>query len=206
MTDSPTVPASEGSNVAVATIRPSDDTPQGLQEIYDALVAKAESAMAWYESRQRSKKLGARFVRSAAILLGALTAIIPSLIAMMPERIFGDFPVVRLNPIATITGVAAATAILFDKFYGFSSSWGRFITTYQKIQQDLEDFKIGWRRQILKLNSNMPPSDEQILAVYDFLGAFLKAVNDSVRAETSAFTSETWPAAGARPTLATWPS
>ena len=181
-------------NVEGAGIEPSADAPKGLQDIYNALVLKAEAAMTWYESRQRAKKRGARFVRSAAILLGALTAIIPSIIAMIPDRIsmFGltDFPVVRLNPIATITGVVAATAILFDRFYGFSSSWGRYVTTYQEIQHNLDDFRIGWRKQILKLNSNMPPTDEQILAVYDFLGAFLKSVNDSIRNETQGWLSE----------------
>lgn len=193
MTDSPAVSAASKDNLKGATIKPSSDAPPGLQEIYDALETKAVNAMKWYESRQRTKKRGARYVRSAAILLGALTAIIPSIIAMMPEHIsiFGfAFPVVRLNPIATITGVSAATAILFDRFYGFSSSWGRYITTYQEIEKSLDDFRIGWRKQILKLNSNMPPTDEQILAVYDFLGAFLKSVNDAVQSETQSWLNE----------------
>lgn len=167
--------------------------PAGLQEIHDALVAKAQEAMAWYEGRQRTKKRGARLVRSAAILFGALTAIIPSLISMMPERILllgNEVASVRLGPIATISGVASATAILFDRFYGFSASWGRYIVTFQRIQQDLEDFRIGWRKQILKLNSNLPPTDEQIFAVYDFLAAFSKSVNDAVRTETEAWLME----------------
>ena len=53
-----------------------------------------------------------------------------------------------------------------------------------------EEFRIAWRKQILKLNSNMPPTDEQIVAVYDFLGAFLKSVNDSVRNETQGWLNE----------------
>ena len=181
------------SNVQSASVPSSADAPKGLQEIYDALVQKAETAMAWYESRQRSKKRGARYTRSAAIVLGASTAIIPSVIALLPERVslFGsDLAVVRLNPIATIFGVVAATLILFDRFYGFSSSWIRFIATYQEIQANLEDFRIGWRKQILKLNSNQPPTDEQILAVYDFLAAFLKSINDSIRAETQGWVTE----------------
>jgi hypothetical protein len=187
-------PVEMKSDVQTAAIEPSADTPNGLQEVYEALVTKAESAMAWYETRQRSKRRAARYIRTAAILLGALTAIIPSIIAMFPDRVsfFGlsDFPVIRLNPIATITGVAAGTAILFDRFYGFSSSWIRFITTYQEIENNLEEFRIGWRKQVMKLNSNNPATDEQIIAVYDFLAAFLKAVNDSVRNETMGWVNE----------------
>src|SRR5262245_2124892 len=147
-------------NVGSASIPPSDDAPAALQEIYDALVEKAQRAMDWYETRQQQKKIGARFTRGVAILLGAITAIIPSVIAFLPERLtwwfLKDFPIVRLNPIATICGVGAATLILWDKFYGFSSSWMRFVTTYQEIQANLEDFRINWRKEILKLNSNQP--------------------------------------------------
>jgi hypothetical protein len=191
MTDKAAAP---NKNVSSAEIRSSDDAPEALKEIYDALVDKAERAMAWYESRQHSKKLGARYCRGSAIVLGALTAIIPSVIAFLPEHVslgpFENFAVVRMNPIATIVGIIAATLILMDKFYGYSASWMRFVTTYQEIQGNLEEFRINWRKQILKLNANQPPTDEQIIAVYDFLGAFLKSVNDSIKTETQGWVNE----------------
>jgi SMODS and SLOG-associating 2TM effector domain 2 len=183
----------DASNLDSLLISGSRDTPKGLEEIYDALVRKASSAMVWYETRQREKKRGARGVRTVAIILGALTAIIPSLIALLPERIhmWGmEFSALKLNPLATIVGVAAATVILFDRFYGFSSSWMRYVTTYQDIQSHLEEFTIGWRKEILKLNSNQPPTDEQIIAIYDYLLAFLKSINDAVRAETQSWVTE----------------
>jgi hypothetical protein len=92
-------------NVEGATIPGAPNTPQGLEEIYAALVVKAETAMAWYESRQRLKKKGAHWTRVAAIVLGAIAAIIPSIISMLPERLpWGEAGVasIRLNPIATI--------------------------------------------------------------------------------------------------------
>src|SRR5262245_65358908 len=117
-------------NVDSAAVPSSTNTPKDLQDTYDALVNKATSAMEWYESRQQQKKRGARYTRTAAIVFGALTAIIPSVIALFPDRVtllgIQDFPTVKLNPIATILGILAATIILFDKFYGFSSSWIRF--------------------------------------------------------------------------------
>jgi hypothetical protein len=180
--------------VSLAKIGGRHDASKALEEIFVALVAKAEDAMEWYESRQAQKKRGARWVRSLAIVLGAMTAIVPSLISLLPERIsflgVTDFAAIRLNPLATIIGVAAATVILFDRFYGFSSSWIRYVNTYLEIDSLLDEFRIGWRKQILKLNANQPPSDEQILAVYDFLLAFLKSVNDAVRAETQSWVTE----------------
>src|SRR5262245_180171 len=119
--------ATPNENVTSADIQSSNDAPEGLKEIYDALVDKAQRAMDWYKSRQRSNKKSARYCRGSAIVLGAVTAIIPSVIAFLPEHVsfgpFNSFAVVRLNPIATIVGVAAATLILMDKFYGYSSSW-----------------------------------------------------------------------------------
>lgn len=181
-------------NIAAASIPGEQAAPAGLEEIYVALERKAQDAMRWYESRQRSKKLGARITRGGAILLGAITTIIPSVIAFLPERLnwwlFNDFPSVKLNPIATIFGVAGATTILLDRFYGYSSSWMRYVTTYQEIQSNLDEFRINWRRQLLKLASNRPPTDEHILGIYDFFASFLRSVNDSVRSETQGWVTE----------------
>ena len=157
--------------------------PEGLSQVYDALVNKAEEALRWYETSQRAKKRGARITRGAAIFLGALAAITPTLIAVLPERL-GDFAVVKLSPIATAIGVVAGTLILLDKFYGFSSSWMRFAVTYQEIQAHLEVFKLEWRRRLFELSCGQAPTPEQVSALFDFLTAFLRSVNDSVRAET----------------------
>ena len=117
-----------------------------------------------------------------------------SVIAFLPERLngwfFEDFPAVKLNPVATIFGVACAATILLDRFYGFSSSWMRYVTTYQEIQANLDEFRIDWRKQLLRLNSNRPPTDEQILGIYDFFASFLRSVNDSVRSETQGWVTE----------------
>lgn len=165
-----------------------------LEETYKALEQKALAAMRWYEGRQRSKKLGARLTRGGAIVLGAITTIVPSLIAMLPEKLsfwgLHDFPAIKLNPLATILGVLSATTILLDRFYGYSSSWMRYVTTYQEIQANLEEFRIGWRRHLLELNRHQPPREKHVLRVYDFFSAFLKSVNDSVRNETQTWLTE----------------
>ena len=182
------------SNIAAALIPGAEAAPAALEEIYVALERKAQDAMRWYETRQRSKKRGARITRGGAILLGAITTVIPSVIAFLPEKLswwfFEDFSVVRLNPVATIFGVASATTILLDRFYGYSSSWMRYVTTYQEIQSNLDEFRINWRKQLLRLTSNRPPTDEQVLAVYDFFASFLRSVNDSVRNETQGWVTE----------------
>ena len=179
-------------NLSPAPI-PSDGAA-ALEDTYKALEQKALVAMRWYEARQRSKKLGARLTRGGAIVLGAITTIVPSLIAMLPEKLsfwgFHDFPAIKLNPLATILGVLSATTILLDRFYGYSSSWMRYVTTYQEIQANLDEFRIDWRKQLLRLNSNRPPTDEQILGIYDFFASFLRSVNDSVRSETQGWVTE----------------
>jgi hypothetical protein len=175
----------EKANLRGAPI-PSHDAasaPEGLSQVYDALVKKAEEALRWYETSQRAKKRGARVTRGAAIFLGALAAITPSIIAVLPEHL-GDFAVVKLSPIATAIGVLAGTLILLDKLYGFSSSWMRFAVTYQEIQANLEVFKLEWRRRLFELSQGHEPMPEQVSALLDFLTAFLRSVNDSVRAET----------------------
>ena len=176
-------------NLRGALIPAKEDAPEDLSRVYTALVRKAEEALQWYESAQHLKRRGARLTRGTAIFLGALAAIAPSVIAALPDHL-GTFAVLRLNPLATVIGVLAATMILVDKFYGFSSSWMRCAATYQEIQANLETFKIDWRRQLFLLKNGGAPTAEQILGVFDFLSAFLKSVNDSVRSETQSWVSE----------------
>src|SRR5690606_8948199 len=59
-----------------------------------------------------------------------------------------------------------------------------------EIQANLDEFRINWRRQLLRLSSNRPATDEQILGVYDFFASFLRSVNDSVRNETRGWVTE----------------
>jgi hypothetical protein len=177
------------SDITEASIPGAVDAPAGLHEIYEALVKKAEEAMRWYASRQQGKKRWARTTRVATILFGALTALIPSVITVLPEHL-GTFPTARLNPVATMFGVLAGTMILLDKFYSFSSSWMRYVSTFQEIQANLDSFRVNWRKQVLKLNANRPPSDEQIAALYDVLEAFSRSINDSIRNETQAWVVE----------------
>jgi hypothetical protein len=184
--------SSSDPNLTPAPI-PSDGAA-ALEETYKALEQKALGAMRWYEARQRSKKLGARLTRGGAIVLGAVTTIVPSLIAMLPQKVsfwgLHNFPAIKLNPLATILGVLSATAILLDRFYGYSSSWMRYVTTYQEIQSNLEEFRLGWQRHLLKLNRHQPPKEEHVLRVYDFFSAFLRSVNNSVRNETQTWLTE----------------
>src|SRR5262249_20862868 len=80
-------PPKKEATTLTAHIPPTPETPPGLQPIYEALVKKAERAMSWYDVRQRGKKRGARYTRGAAILLGAVATIVPSVIAFLPDRV-----------------------------------------------------------------------------------------------------------------------
>ena len=190
----PTNQAQAKANIKSAAIPSVGGAPPELETLYQTLVGKADEAMKWYERHQQSRKKWARYTRVGAILLGALTAIIPSLIALLPDKVnfwfFTDFPAVKFNPLATIAGVVAATLVLLDKFFGFSSGWMRYVATFQEIQDKLEAFGIDWRKQIVRLKSSSPPTDDQILGVYDFFGVFLKSLNDSVRGETQVWALE----------------
>ena len=132
-------------NLRTAPISPSQGVgaaPEGLSQVYEALVKKAEEALRWYEVSQRVKRRGAHITRSVAIGFGALAAILPTVVTALPDQL-GDcnYPVVRLNAVATALGVVAGTMILLDKLYGYSSSWIRYATAGEVFEVRLE--KIG---------------------------------------------------------------
>lgn len=178
-------------NLRTAPISPfqgAGAAPEGLSQVYEALVKKAEEALHWYEVSQRAKRRGAHITRSVAIGLGALAAILPTVVTALPDQL-GDYPVARLNPVATALGVVAGTMVLLDKLYGYSSSWIRYATAYQAIQGSLEAFKLGWQRKLYELHPAQP-STEQVRGLFDFLGAFLASVNAAVQGETQSWVAE----------------
>jgi SMODS and SLOG-associating 2TM effector domain 2 len=171
-------------NIETAKLVTSVNTdPKSLQPLFDGLVAKADSTLGWYEAHQRRNRNRARAIRATAIALGALTAMIPVLISVLPDGFaFHGVRPQQLGALATLFGLAAGALVAFDRLFGFSSAWVRYITTYQQLQTVIEKFQLAWCREQLRAAN--------ALALLDLLAAFSTAANDLVRNETAAWATE----------------
>lgn len=182
-----------GSNIRTAHLRVSEtETLSSLGALADALSAKADDALRWYEQSQRNKKRWAIRLRLMAIVLGVLAALVPAVLPVLSPLVRGSgdqWSVTDLVPLATVFGILAGALILLDKFFGFSSGWMRYAMAYQEIQARQERFRIEWARGLRRAGS-AALSPDQVAAAFALLLDYCSALNGALISETQAWVIE----------------
>lgn len=156
-----------------------DQQARSLRLVYEYSMDKAQDSINWYYNSARSKKRVAQRLRIVAIFFGALGTIFPVLATVL-----------NIDPAwATVVLSVAATAIGLDTFFGFSSSWIRFITTAMKIESRLVAFRFEWQQETVLLEGENPP----ITLVQELVGkcaTFVNEVQSMVKEETDLWVQE----------------
>ncbi|MDQ7908636.1 SLATT domain-containing protein [Phytohabitans sp. ZYX-F-186] len=141
----------------------------------------AEEAVDWYLAEKRLKSRWSRRLRALAIVLATLGGAVPvaALASRHPE--YGNWGYLLL--------ALAAGSVAYDRFFGYSSAWQRYIATATLIQGELADFQVGWAQELAALGDREPTAEE----VGELIGRareFVRRVNEAVRVETDAWRSE----------------
>jgi hypothetical protein len=131
-------------------------TPEARAASLDRLAAhvcaEADAVIRWYLDNKRQKRIWARLLRGLALLLILLAAVIPLLAELWTES--DGF---WLSPAwASMALVLAAGCIGFDRFFGFSTAWMRFITTEMRIRQTRRGFQLDWEARRLRWQDQPP--------------------------------------------------
>jgi hypothetical protein len=102
------------------------------------------------------------FLRCTALLL----AIVGGLCPLLPEMSKVD-----ASRYGYILLAAGGGLLLFDKHFGLSSSWMRFMAAAQEIEALLDAFRVDWASEKSKLNTPAIPSgsDPRFQLIKDFL-------------------------------------
>lgn len=87
-----------------------------------------------------------------------------------------------------VLGVAAALVVL-DRFFGFTTSWIRYISAELHLRQILDEFRFDWEAEVASWKS-VTPSDEQVQKALARCRAFATQVNGIVREETNLWVAE----------------
>ena len=97
---------------------------------------EATTAITWYLHKKTNKRIWAMFLRAFAIIMSCFGALVPVIAQTYPETIEPAF--------ASIFLIIAVTAIALDRFFGFSTSWMRFLRSELRIRKALNDFLFQW--------------------------------------------------------------
>ncbi|MFJ5264483.1 SLATT domain-containing protein [Streptomyces sp. NPDC088387] len=146
-----------------------------LWELYKQAEGEVTGAIEWYLTRRRGPALWSRSLRALAGLLGILGTLTPLVHAAAPSAIQPEWGFVFL--------AAGAGCVLFDRVFGFSASWTRYIRTEIALQQVLKKAQAEWAQAYLRATDS--PSDKEQAALLQVIER-LRADAQRVMEEESA--------------------
>jgi hypothetical protein len=164
---------------------------RSIVEIYQYAEASANNSIAWYGRRTRSKAVMSRLLRALAIFFTAVGGLMPIIRALRPYTAQSTPTLMGLDvgQLGYLLLGSAAACIAFDRFFGFSSGWMRYITTKMTLERMLSEFRMDWAMMVAKLGGKSPTTD-QVQLMIQRLKEFLVAINTHVENETQTWVSE----------------
>lgn len=162
-----------------------------LNAIAGSLEARAIETIDWYLVRKRWPRQLSRMLRSAAILFCAAGGVIPLLNNV---DLSGDLWGVKWSlPSSARWGyilfALAASSILTDRYFGFSSSWMRYMKAQMSLQRALERFQLSWGIWQIHSKDNFSTKDKQHAAIA-LLESFSSQIGELVDEEFNIWTTQ----------------
>jgi hypothetical protein len=153
------------------------DTAKSLTLLYKWTVKTTESRIAWYDGSRKPKRAGSQWLRVFSILFAAIGALCPLIDA---TKIFGDE--ILLGQWGYVSIALAAAIVGYDKYFGLSTGWMRYIVTQLSLEKALKGFQYDW----IILNAQEANTSVLIQRIKDFS----LQVESLVKQETDAWVLE----------------
>lgn len=165
--------------------------PKALQEylegVHDFALKSTMKQINWYNENKKPYMERAKVLRGLAIVFVALGALTPFIVGskIIPEGWVG----INWTQVGYISLGIAVCLIGLDKFFGYSSSWIRFMTTSNALQKYLAEFQYDWAILSAKASCNplTPGGCEPLL---QRVQTFALKVHSEIERETSEWAAE----------------
>jgi hypothetical protein len=181
--------------LAVSNVSPAwnEADPMGsLAALYRSTVEKGRGQIDWYKKKVRPKRLGSQTCRFLAILLFGLAALIPLVKAtdFWQHQTSGSTSRSTQIPfeLGYVFAAMAAGLMAFDRYFGLSTGWIRFIQTQLVLEGALDELQYDWVALLAK--HGVTPASEQVQAMIQRLRTFITFVNGQTQQETQAWIME----------------
>jgi hypothetical protein len=163
------------------------DPSQSLAQAYQWAVQNAQSQIDWYANRRQPKKHGSQWLRTLAIILAGIGALCPLLDAAIPDN--AGVLLSQLAQWGYVSIALAAALVGYDKFFGLSSGWMRYMVTELSLQRTLREFQYDWSILTAQKAQQSPPQNNAATLIQR-LKDFTLQVETLVRQETDAWVTE----------------
>jgi len=157
-----------------------------LNTVYNHVITITREAINWYMSAKRGKKFMAQRIRVAAIVLGAMGALLPTIGELFSKSGAGSrIPAGWTTVCLAITG----TLLLLDRFFGYSSGWMRYIVTGTNLIDVLREFQVDWEIE-RSAWQQAEPTPDQLSKLLTLCKSYLTRVSAMVKDETNSWVQE----------------
>ena len=151
-----------------------------------------KSAIAWYYAKKPWKAWGSQVLKLATLLATALGGLIPIIAAFGWSPFHGGTAQVntlQFNQVGYLCFALAAAFLGFDRYFGYSTGWMRYITTAMALETALRNFRLDWARATAA-QGGVAPSGENLEALLKKIQDFCVAARALVEKETQAWVTE----------------
>jgi hypothetical protein len=164
------------------------DVENSLAELRRYVENEAQEQIAWYYAKKSRKAQVSTALRFAAILLFVMGGLVPIIKATLLPEVIRKLPFDFGQAGYLLIGVAAGCVGL-DRFFGYSTGWIRYITTAMALEKSLDEFRMEWARNIVKLRGGSP-NEQQLDQLIQTCEVFSLAIKGQVEEETKAWVTE----------------
>lgn len=150
---------------------------------------QAKEAADWYNRGKTRKKWLSIVTRTGAIVFTSLGGLIPVIAVLAVPDNAPDVQRLRFHQWGYLSIGCAGVVLAFDRFYGGSSGWMRYISTLLSIETLIGEFRLDWHRLDASLTTT-PTNPELVDAAFARLRQFVLAVRGLVEKETTTWITE----------------
>jgi hypothetical protein len=162
------------------------DVEASINALYRYAEARADESIRWYWKAKRTNALWSRLLRVGAIGFAALGGLAPIVSSL---DWFGQSSSHLIGQVGYISLGIAAACVGFDKFFGFSSGWMRYVLTAMIQQEALSAFRLDWAVLSAQLGKQTLSIDE-VKPMIQRVKDFVQQIDQSVEQETKAWMTE----------------
>ena len=128
-----------------------DKVVECLDSMRQYAESDVESAIHWYYAKKPWKAWASQSLKVLTLLATGLGGLLPIVSSTgvfsqgLPEA-ERQLRVLQVNQIGYLCFGLAAAFLAFDKYFGYSTGWMRYITTAMSLETALRNFRLDWAR------------------------------------------------------------
>jgi hypothetical protein len=151
-----------------------------------------QGELGWYQGAIKPARRYSQLLRACAIVftaLGGLVPVLSSLDLLKPIASALFLPAsTRVDQLGYLFLALAGSFALFDRFFGFSTGWMRYVTTMLAVERRREAFRLEWA--LLGRRLGNPPDTNVAGRMLDVCKRAIQDVKELTERETEAWVGE----------------